>query len=250
MAACRLHTGEDMETGLRIWRKMSSFQIIGQSLLAVWLASCGSSHGNVGQPGTGGTAGGAGASESGGTTGVAGTGGDANTSSAAGMGGAGTTGAAGTGGVGQGGVSGSPGAGGAGGFCPSAPATNDPGCHPTDQNVVFLSSPVTANCAPGLTCVLVTRTNLVSCDGNPFRTFVCCELPGAQTAFCLGSTTDDCPRPIAGQDPACTLPLASPCSDGLTCSYGSGSGGTSYNARCCGGTWVSGSVCPADAGVD
>ena len=194
------------------------------ALLFFWLASCSGTPNNGGQAGNGGSVntGASGAADIGGT-------------------GGGTGGAAATGGHGGTGGSGAQGAGG----CLTEP-NNDPGCHPAD-----------GRCRPGLTCEFLV-VNFPTCDGQEMlESGICCALPASdQTGFFEGATMDACPRPIAGQDPACTPPLASTCAvEGLVCTYQAtpvafAAVQRQYVARCCDSAWVAGSSCPTDAGAD
>ncbi len=172
-------------------------------------------------------------------------------------GGGGTSGAAGNGGRG-----GASGAGGSG--CPMVPATNGPGCHPTDsvpQGIQGLVGPAGGVCTPGLSCEFVVSRSFGCSQVVGLQTFVCCDMPpifgSGRFAFVRGSTAANCPKPSAGQDPACALPLMSTCAvDGLTCSYEAAFAEDAvlaihnYATRCCSGEWVAGESCPADAGQD
>jgi hypothetical protein len=163
-------------------------------------------------------------------------------------------------GTGQGGAGGAGGTGGSSvgpGDCYSAPPGNDPACQPDDSGRVsagnLVVTPASGDCTAGLTCRFWVFYS-TGCDQAVVGQFVCCPaiIPDHAThaVFVPGGTTDDCPKPGPGQDPACALPLASTCPvDGLQCSYRS----TSLvvdKIVCCGGVWMDGEVCPADAGMD
>src|SRR5262249_9676799 len=142
-------------------------------------------------------------------------------------------GAIGTGGAGAG-ASG----GGAPPQCPRAPATNDAECHPEDTGLWSVGDAVPAlggECTPGRTCDIRVGLNNDCAGALGLQTFVCCAaiipdvtadaLAPLHSGWVPGSTIAACPQPIAGQDPACALPLAAHCpTDGLTCSYRSAFG--------------------------
>jgi len=137
------------------------------------------------------------------------------------------------------------GAGNGGGMgCLSDPSANDPQCHPPD-----------GQCLPGYTCRFRVA-NYPVCNGQDrIESGICCGLPATdKTGFVAGSSTDACPKPVSGQDPACALPLASSCSvEGLICAYQAtlvGSYIQQYTARCCDGAWIAGSTCSFDASTD
>ena len=201
-------------------------------------------------PGDGGDANATGAGGGGGSMGAGAAGG---MSGGGGSSGAGAmSGASGTpGGGGTGGASGRGGAGGTSTPCPMDPA-NDPACphitiYPLTANALNLRT-----CTPGIACNLPVGHS-TSCDqAYGFAQFVCCDMPPLsptsgweKTAFVPGVSTAVCPRPVAGQDPSCALPLADTCTNGVTCSYGNGYTDTPYlDASCCGGKWVGGASCP------
>jgi hypothetical protein len=215
----------------------------------VWLAGCGGALKGGGQPGSGG--------------------GSIATGRAGAIGSDGAVEPAGQGGIGAAGLAG------ATGGCPTAPATNDPECHPEDTGLWSAGFPVPAlggDCPPGLTCEIPVGTSNSCAQALGLQTYVCCPtiFPNVTfgpvvpmpSGFVPGATIDACPQPIPGQDPACALPLTATCSaEGLTCSYQSAFGAgsdagcflcstRSYQIVCCGGVWIYGFSCAEDAGVD
>lgn len=194
-------------------------------------------------------------------TGTAGTGGSGG-AAAAGMGGRGGAAGQSTGGTGPTELT-----------CAKAPDTNDPECHPEDsvlwqRNVMVPSleggwPALEGECTPAATCVFAVRLSSSCAQGSELQTYVCCPfyyrlgvnapaLP-AQGGWVPGKTTDACPKANPGQDAACALPLSETCPvDGLVCNYEAAwTGGTHYyNFVCCGGIWLFGYACPADAGTD
>ncbi|HEY7377015.1 MAG TPA: hypothetical protein VIF57_32950 [Polyangia bacterium] len=214
----------------------------------VWLAGCGGALSGGGRGG-----------EGGGSVGLDagfGTGGD---SAAGGRAGSGT---------GQGGAAGAA-------ACPTAPATNDPECHPEDTGLWSAGFAVPAlrgDCTPGLTCEIPVGTSNGCDQALGLQTYVCCPAifptvtigPAAtmQSGFVPGGTLDACPKPLPDQDPACALPLAASCpGEGLQCvfesAFGAGSDAGCFlcdtqqtQVRCCAGVWVLGTSCPADGGMD
>ena len=190
----------------------------------------------------------------------------------------GPTGKGGSAGAGRGGAVGTGGGtGGAGLQCPQPPPTNDPACHPDDGNIQSATgtavTPTSGDCTAGLRCDFWVGESTGCDQAIGVHPYICCPFvfppyargPGGavlplHSSFLPGSTLDACPTPIAGQNPACALPLANPCTvDGLECTFETSSGGGvdggcgfchDDNIRCCAGVWVYGDTCPADAGTD
>src|SRR6478672_4495600 len=123
--------------------------------------------------------------------------------------GVGLDGGFGTGGVASGGRAGA-GAGQSGGTgaagCPTAPASNDPECHPEDTGLWSAGFSVPAlggDCTPGLTCEIPVGTSN-SCDqALGLQTYVCCPAifppvtigpaVSMRSGFVPGGTVDACP---------------------------------------------------------
>jgi hypothetical protein len=111
---------------------------------------------------------------------------------------------------------------------------------------------------PGLVCQFITIPNTLPCSqGAYIEPFVCCDaiLPYPEEAgpgFVPGSGEAACLQALPNQDPACAIPLDPSCAhEGLVCRFQRSATFTySYATVCCGGRWVAGESCPADAGSD